>query len=167
MLKISPYLKGFKFYRDNLRTFWYPLVYDKKWFFIFKRDVANANISEREREREREITYSYFLVMKTNEPTDFMFAAFHIYIKGRRKTIPWYVFTEPRNILIFRIMLLQLSIVTLVSLRRVYIYIYIYIYILFSFFQIMVRMMNWDNVLYSKWKANLKYITRKKFYYTY
>ena len=51
---------------------------------IYKRERERQT----EREREREITYSYFLVMKTNEPTDFMFAAFHIYIKGRSKTIP-------------------------------------------------------------------------------
>ena len=84
----------------------------------------------RDREKEREITYSYFPVMKTNEPSVFICAAFHIYIKGRSKTIPRYVFTASRNILIFqiniRIMLKQLSIVTLVSLRQVYKHVWVH-----------------------------------------
>ena len=105
--------------------------------------------------------------MKTNEPSVFICAAFHIYMKGRSKTIPRYVSTASRNILIFqiniRIMLKQLSIVTLISLRQVYKYIHVH----FIFCQIMGRMMNLDNVFNSKWKANLKDITRTKFYYTY
>ena len=65
--------------------------------------------------------------MKTNEPSVFICAAFHIYIKGRSKPIPRYVFTASRNIVIFqiniRIKLKQLSIVTLVSLRQLYIHV--------------------------------------------
>ena len=77
-------------------------VYDKN-DSSFSKELLPMTIYQREIERKREITYSYFLVMKTNEPSVFICAAFHIYIKGRSKTIPRYVFTASRNILIFQI----------------------------------------------------------------
>ena len=59
---------------------------NKNMLNVFKRAIVNGSMRERERERERgererEFTYSYFLIIKTNEPSVFIYVAFHIYIK--------------------------------------------------------------------------------------